>query len=47
MEGGQIMQSGSFEELLSAGTTFEQLVKAHKNAVSELVSSELKLQTLM
>lgn len=40
MEGGQIMQSGSFEELLSAGTTFEQLVNAHKNAVSELVSSE-------
>ncbi|XP_073265858.1 ABC transporter C family member 8 isoform X2 [Populus alba] len=40
MEGGQIMQAGSFEELLSAGTTFEQLVNAHKNAVSELVSPE-------
>lgn len=34
------MQSGRFEELLSARTTFEQIVKAHKSAVSELVSSE-------
>ncbi|CAK7356839.1 unnamed protein product [Dovyalis caffra] len=45
MEGGQIMQSGSFEELRSAGTTFEQLVNAHKNAVTELISSEDGKQT--
>lgn len=36
MEGGQITQSGSYEELLRAGTAFEQLVNAHKDAMSVL-----------
>ncbi|KAH7565455.1 hypothetical protein JRO89_XS09G0209400 [Xanthoceras sorbifolium] len=41
IEGGQITQSGSYAELLSTpGTTFEQLVNAHKKAVSELVTSD-------
>lgn len=42
MEGGQIIQSGSFEELLATGTAFEQLVNAHKGAVTELVSSDIE-----
>lgn len=32
MDGGQITQSGSYEELLMAGTTFEQLVNAHRDS---------------
>lgn len=36
MEGGQVTQSGSYEELLTSGTAFEQLVNAHKNAVTAL-----------
>ncbi|RVX17087.1 ABC transporter C family member 8 [Vitis vinifera] len=36
MEAGQITQSGSYEELLTSGTAFEQLVNAHKNAVTVL-----------
>lgn len=31
MEGGHIVQSGSFKELMMTGTSFEQLVNAHKN----------------
>lgn len=34
MEGGQVTQSGSYEELLTAGTAFEQLVVAHKNSLT-------------
>ncbi|GMN37023.1 hypothetical protein TIFTF001_006472 [Ficus carica] len=36
MEGGQITQSGSFEELLKVGTTFEQLLNAHIDAKTTL-----------
>lgn len=36
MEGGQITQSGSYEELLEAGTAFEQLVNAHKDSITTL-----------
>ncbi|XP_062153987.1 ABC transporter C family member 8-like [Alnus glutinosa] len=36
MEGGQITQSGSYEELLMAGTAFEQLVNAHRDAMTVL-----------
>ena len=36
VEAGQITQSGSYEELLTSGTTFEQLVNAYKNAVTVL-----------
>ncbi|GMI77928.1 multidrug resistance-associated protein 6 [Hibiscus trionum] len=32
MDGGQITQSGSYEEVLMAGTPFEQLVNAHRNS---------------
>ncbi|XP_075667040.1 ABC transporter C family member 8-like isoform X2 [Castanea sativa] len=36
MNGGQITQSGSYEELLKAGTAFEQLVNAHRDAITGL-----------
>ena len=36
MEGGRVTQSGGYEELLTSGTAFEQLVNAHKNAVTVL-----------
>ncbi|XWS18872.1 hypothetical protein CRYUN_Cryun32bG0082200 [Craigia yunnanensis] len=38
MEGGKITQSGSYEELLMAGTAFEQLVNAHRDAITVLGS---------
>ncbi|KAL2337977.1 hypothetical protein Fmac_012423 [Flemingia macrophylla] len=36
MEGGKVTQSGNYEDLLTAGTAFEQLVSAHKETISEL-----------
>ncbi|XP_019054497.1 PREDICTED: ABC transporter C family member 8-like [Nelumbo nucifera] len=36
MEGGQLTQSGTYEELLTAGQAFQQLVKAHKIAMSSV-----------
>ncbi|XP_061353257.1 ABC transporter C family member 8-like isoform X1 [Gastrolobium bilobum] len=36
MEGGKVIQSGSYEDLLTAGTAFEQLVSAHKETISEM-----------
>ncbi|XP_016701107.1 ABC transporter C family member 8 [Gossypium hirsutum] len=36
MDGGQITQSGSYEELLMAGTAFEQLVNAHRDSITAL-----------
>ncbi|GMN30270.1 hypothetical protein TIFTF001_046414 [Ficus carica] len=36
MQGGKITQSGSYEELLEAGTAFEQLVNAHKDSITTL-----------
>uniref|UniRef100_A0A2N9GFL3 ABC-type xenobiotic transporter n=1 Tax=Fagus sylvatica TaxID=28930 RepID=A0A2N9GFL3_FAGSY len=36
MEGGQITQSGSYVELLTAGTAFEQLVNAHRDSITVL-----------
>ena len=36
MNGGHITQSGSYEELLTAGTAFEQLVNAHRDAITGL-----------
>ncbi|CAN1785879.1 ABC transporter C family member 8 [Linum perenne] len=39
MEGGQVTQSGSYEELLVAGAAFEQLVNAHKDSITTLGSS--------
>jgi len=36
MEGGRVTQSGNYESLLTAGTAFEQLVSAHKEAITEL-----------
>ncbi|KAG7997591.1 hypothetical protein I3843_01G218100 [Carya illinoinensis] len=36
MEGGKITQSGSYEELLTAGTAFEKLVNAHRDAMTGL-----------
>ncbi|XXG45908.1 hypothetical protein AAC387_Pa02g0869 [Persea americana] len=42
MEGGHITQSGSYAELLKAGTAFQQLVNAHHDAMTvfECVNSE-------
>ncbi|CAN0881717.1 ABC transporter C family member 8 [Linum grandiflorum] len=39
MEDGQITQSGSYGELLMAGTAFEKLVNAHKDSITTLGSS--------
>lgn len=36
MESGKLTQSGSYEELLMAGTAFEQLVNAHKSSMTLL-----------
>lgn len=36
MEGGRVTQSGNYEDLLTAGTAFEQLVHAHKNSMTVL-----------
>ncbi|XP_076958110.1 ABC transporter C family member 8-like [Bidens hawaiensis] len=39
MEDGQITQSGMYNDLIMAGTAFEQLVNAHKNVITDLESS--------
>jgi hypothetical protein len=36
MEGGKVMQSGSYENLRTAGTAFELLVSAHKDTITDL-----------
>ncbi|KAK7294326.1 hypothetical protein RJT34_17215 [Clitoria ternatea] len=36
MEDGRVTQSGSYEDLLTSGTSFERLVIAHKEALTEL-----------
>ncbi|CAL5195605.1 unnamed protein product [Lathyrus oleraceus] len=36
MEGGKVIQSGRYENLLTAGTAFELLVSAHKDTITEL-----------
>ncbi|CAL5373911.1 unnamed protein product [Camellia sinensis] len=36
IEGGEVTQSGSYKELLMMGTTFEQLVNAHKSSIPVL-----------
>ncbi|KAF7124904.1 hypothetical protein RHSIM_Rhsim12G0042900 [Rhododendron simsii] len=36
IQGGEVTQSGSYEELLTTGTAFEQLVNAHKNAATAM-----------
>ncbi|KAK9281825.1 hypothetical protein L1049_004731 [Liquidambar formosana] len=44
MEGGQVTQSGSYDELLMAGMAFEQLVNAHKNVITALGPSDHESQ---
>ncbi|XP_021829664.1 ABC transporter C family member 8-like isoform X2 [Prunus avium] len=44
MQDGQITQSGSYESLLTAGTAFEQLVNAHRDAVTTLGPSNYQSQ---
>ncbi|PRQ51290.1 putative xenobiotic-transporting ATPase [Rosa chinensis] len=44
MERGQVTQSGSYESLLTAGTAFEQLVNAHRDAVTTLGPSNNQSQ---
>ncbi|KAL8458021.1 hypothetical protein ACS0TY_035774 [Phlomoides rotata] len=39
VEAGQIIQSGSYKELLVAGTTFEHLVNAHKTSIGSFDAS--------
>jgi len=36
MEDGKVIQSGSYENLLQAGTAFELLVSAHQDTINEL-----------
>ncbi|KAF7843464.1 ABC transporter C family member 8-like [Senna tora] len=36
IEGGCIAEAGSYEELMASGTTFEQLIAAHKDAMTGL-----------
>ncbi|XP_057976942.1 ABC transporter C family member 8 [Malania oleifera] len=45
MEGGKVSQSGSYEELFMAGAAFEQLVNAHKNAMTALEPSTNEKQS--
>ncbi|KAH6771586.1 multidrug resistance-associated protein 6 [Perilla frutescens var. frutescens] len=45
VEGGQITQSGNYEELMIGGTTFEQLVLAHKSSVGSFDDSSGSNQT--
>jgi ATP-binding cassette subfamily C (CFTR/MRP) protein 1 len=44
MQGGEITQSGSYEELLTAGMAFEQLVNAHRDAMTALDPSNIVSQ---
>ncbi|XP_076902409.1 ABC transporter C family member 8-like [Bidens hawaiensis] len=46
MQDGQITQSGSYEDILMAGTAFEQLVNAHKEAITGLNSSPSENKTI-
>ncbi|GKF73367.1 ABC transporter C family member 8-like protein isoform X1, partial [Tanacetum coccineum] len=39
MQDGQVKQSGNYEYLLTAGTAFEQLVKAYKEVITGLEPS--------
>lgn len=39
MENGQVTQSGNYEDLLKAGTAFEQLVNAHNDSITGLEPS--------
>ncbi|KAL8232426.1 hypothetical protein R6Q57_002204 [Mikania cordata] len=45
MQDGQITQSGNYENVLMAGTSFEQLVNAHKEAVTGLNPSSFENKT--
>lgn len=44
IEGGKITQSGSYEDLLTVGTPFEKLVKAHKENI--IASGTLESENL-
>ncbi|KAI7750666.1 hypothetical protein M8C21_029510, partial [Ambrosia artemisiifolia] len=39
LQDGQVTQTGNYDDLLMAGTTFEQLVNAHKDANTNLYTS--------
>lgn len=39
VEGGQVTQSGNYKELLTKGTTFEQLVFAHESTIGSFDTS--------
>ncbi|XP_074272990.1 ABC transporter C family member 8-like isoform X1 [Silene latifolia] len=44
MNKGQVTQSGSYEDLLEAGKTFEQLVNAHAKAVTQMDNSRAEVE---
>lgn len=44
MDGGRMTQSGSYKDLLTEGTTFEQLVNAHRDAITTLDPSNYQTQ---
>ncbi|KAM0065996.1 putative ABC-type xenobiotic transporter [Helianthus debilis subsp. tardiflorus] len=46
MQDGQIKQSGNYEKILTVGTAFEELVNAHKEAITGLNSSPSENKTM-
>ncbi|KAJ0579286.1 putative ABC-type xenobiotic transporter [Helianthus annuus] len=46
MQDGRIKQSGNYEKILTAGTAFEELVNAHKEAITGLNSSPSENKTI-
>lgn len=40
MEGGKVIQTGRYEELLKSGTAFEQLVTAHQSSITTINSAD-------
>lgn len=45
MKDGNIIQSGSYQKLLTAGTAFEQLVNAHRDVMKIVGGSKCQGET--
>ncbi|KAK8955659.1 ABC transporter C family member 8 [Platanthera guangdongensis] len=45
MEGGKVIQTGSYEELLKSGTAFELLVSAHQSSLTTINSGDQAKET--
>lgn len=46
MEGGKVIQTGSYEELLKSGTAFELLVSAHQSSIMTINSGDHSKETM-